>query len=97
MTKFNDYINTNAEKLDLYTTAITRAHGKNHPEAFDVRDIYVRIQDKTQAAGEVQPDLNTEFTTLREISDNYTIPDDVCETYAAVYTMLKEADSLYLS
>ena len=72
-------------------------HGKNHPEAFDVRDIYVRIQDKTQAAEEEQPDLNTEFTTLREISDNYTIPDDVCETYAAVYTMLKEADSLYLS
>ncbi|MBG9978971.1 iron-sulfur cluster repair di-iron protein, ric [Ruoffia tabacinasalis] len=97
MTKFNDYINTNAEKLDLYTTAITRAHGKNHPEAFDVRDIYVRIQDKTQAAEEEQPDLNTEFTTLREISDNYTIPDDVCGTYAAVYTMLKEADSLYLS
>lgn len=97
MNTFTQYIDTHAEKLDLYTTAITRAHGKNHPEAFDVRDIYVDLKEKTDAAKPNQPDLNSEFTELREITDNYTIPGDVCETFAAVYNMLKEANSIYLS
>ncbi|MBZ6527509.1 iron-sulfur cluster repair di-iron protein, ric [Aerococcaceae bacterium DSM 111021] len=97
MNTFTQYIDTHAEKLDLYTTAITRAHGKNHPEAFDVRDMYVDLKEKTDAAKPNQPDLNSEFTELREITDNYTIPGDVCETFAAVYNMLKEANSIYLS
>lgn len=50
MTTVNDYINTNHEKLDLYTTAITRAHGKNHPEAFDVRELYTQVEVKVKAA-----------------------------------------------
>lgn len=89
------YIATNQEKLDLYTTAITRAHGKNHPEAFEVRDLYTQLETKTKAAGETKPDLEAEFTQLRELSSNYTVPDDVCETYAAVYQMLSEADTIY--
>ena len=30
---FNEVVEDYFSKLDLYTTAITRAHGKNHPEA----------------------------------------------------------------
>ncbi len=32
---------------------------------------------------------------LRQITDNYTIPGDVCETYAGVYNMLSEVDKAY--
>ena len=46
MALINDYLNTNQEKLALYTTAITRAHGKNHPEAFAVRELYTKIEAK---------------------------------------------------
>lgn len=95
MTTINDYLNERSEKLDLFTTAITRAHGKNHPEAFDVRSIYEQISAKTADAGEQKPDLDSEFSTLREVTNGYTIPDDVCETYAGVYNMLSEADTLY--
>lgn len=95
MTTVNDYINTHSEKLNLFTTAITRAHGKNHPEAFDVRELYTQLEAKTKKAGSDKPDLDTEFTQLRAITDHYTIPGDVCETYAAVYNMLAEADEAY--
>lgn len=95
MTTINDYLNERAEKLDLFTTAITRAHGKNHPEAFDVRSIYEQISEKMTQAGDRRPDLDTEFSTLREITNHYTIPNDVCETYAGVYNMLSEADAIY--
>ena len=41
------------------------------------------------------PDLKEEFVKLREITDNYTVPGDVCESYEAVYNMLAELDKAY--
>ena len=41
--------------------------------------------------------LEREFTSLRDITDNYTVPADVCETYEAVYNMLAELDAAYFS
>lgn len=95
MITINDYINTHSEKLDLFTTAITRAHGKNHPEAFKVREVYTQMETKTKEAVSDRPDLDTEFNQLRELTNLYTIPGDVCDTYAAVYNMLSEADQAY--
>ncbi|MCJ0582976.1 hypothetical protein MMJ10_06565 [Enterococcus cecorum] len=40
------FFEANDEMLDLYTNAITKAHGKNHPEVFDVRKVYETIQHK---------------------------------------------------
>jgi regulator of cell morphogenesis and NO signaling len=42
-------------------------------------------------------DLKDEFTKLREISDNYTVPGDVCGSYEAVYQMLALLDQEYNS
>lgn len=82
-------------KLEMFTLAITRAHGKNHPEAFEVHDLFRQISEKTKQAGANKPDLNAEFGQLREDTGNYTIPEDVCGTYAAVYNMLSETDQAY--
>mgnify|MGYP001202526192 CR=1 FL=1 len=92
---FNEVVNNHFEKLELYTTAITRAHGKNHPEAFEVRELFEKISNKVKDAGANKPDLDAEFTQLRKITDNYTIPEDVCETYAGTYEMLSEIDEAY--
>lgn len=95
MTTFNEVTNDYFEKLDLFTVAITRAHGKNHPEAFEVRELFSTMNEKTKESGTVKPHLEAEFTKLRLIIDNYTILGDVCETYAAVYDMLSETDQAY--
>ncbi|RKQ28339.1 iron-sulfur cluster repair di-iron protein, ric [Oceanobacillus halophilus] len=92
---FNELVTNYFEKLDLYTTAITRAHGKNHPEAFEVRELFEKINEKVKATGANKPELDAEFTQLRKITDNYTIPGDVCETYAGTYEMLAEVDKAY--
>ena len=42
-----------------------------------------------------QSDLTSDFASLREITSNYTIPGDVCESYAAVYNMLSDLDKAY--
>ena len=95
MTTLNDYMNENRSQLELFTTAITRAHGKNHPEAFDVREIYTTIDEKVNASGSEKLELTEYFEQLRNVTNHYTIPDDVCETYAATYNMLAEADRVY--
>lgn len=94
-TPFNEVVENYFEKLDLYTTAITRAHGKNHPEAFEVRELFEVINEKVKEVGMDTPNLDEEFTQLRKITNNYTIPSDVCETYAGVYNMLSEVDESY--
>lgn len=95
MATIKEYMGNSQEKMELYTTAITRAHGKNHPEAFDVRELYTRVEAKVMAAGADHPDLDSEFEKLREVTGNYTVPGDVCGTFEAVYKFLEEADNLY--
>ena len=78
---FNEVVEGYFSKLDLYTSAITRAHGKNHPEVFEVRKLFEEMNTKVKEAGTTKPNLDAEFTQLRKISDNYTIPGDVCRTF----------------
>lgn len=94
---FHEVVEKNFSTLDLYTTAITRAHGENHPEAFEVRELFEVMNEKVKQAGTDKPNLDEEFTKLRSVTDNYTIPEDVCETYAGVYNMLAETDKAYHS
>ncbi|QQP70088.1 iron-sulfur cluster repair di-iron protein, ric [Carnobacterium sp. CS13] len=95
MALLNEVADKYFEKLDMFTVAITRAHGKNHPEAFEVRELFSEIKEKIQIAGSTKPNLDAELTQLREVTNNYTIPGDVCGTYAAVYNMLSETDQAY--
>lgn len=81
--------------LEQYVPIVSRVHGGNHPEFHEVRKLFDSIREKTKEAGSNKPELNEEFAKLREITDNYTVPGDVCESYEAVYNMLAEVDEAY--
>lgn len=85
------------DTLEMYTIAITRAHGKHHPEAFDVRKVFEQMTEKVNHFDDQQEafDLTDEFKQLREITSNYEIPDDVCKTYETVYKKLEDFDQTY--
>ena len=85
------FFEANDEMLDLYTNAITKAHGKNHPEVFDVRKVYETIQHKSR---DNNLDLSKELSELRALTKDYTIPDDACETFTKTYQLLKQFDEL---
>ncbi len=85
------------KKLELFVPVVARVHGEHHPEFHEVRKIYDVIVQKANEAGSDKPNLNDEFVKLREITDNYTVPGDVCESYEAVYNMLEEVDKAYQS
>lgn len=95
MTTFNQVKKRCLEKLGLYVPVVDRVHGDSHPEFHDVRRLFEKVNAKIKEAGTGKPELDEEFSQLREITDNYTVPNDVCETYEAVYNMLAELDEAY--
>jgi iron-sulfur cluster repair protein YtfE (RIC family) len=93
---FKEITKNNMKTLGQYVPIVARVHGDNHPEFHEVHKLFDIINSKIKEAGSEKPELNAEFTKLREITDNYTVPDDVCESYEAVYNMLAEVDKAYL-
>lgn len=92
---FNEVKENRFPTLEQYVPIVARVHGGNHPEFHEVRKLFDTINEKTKKAGSGKPELNEEFAKLREITDNYTVPGDVCESYEAVYNMLAEVDEAY--
>ncbi|MFY9612278.1 MAG: iron-sulfur cluster repair di-iron protein, ric [Tissierellaceae bacterium] len=83
----------NFERLEQFVPIVARVHGGSHPEFHEVKRIFEAILAKTKEAD--KPNLEGEFKELREVTDNYTVPGDVCESYEAVYKMLEEVDKAY--
>lgn len=92
---FNQVKKNNFKRLEQYVPIVDRVHGPSHPEFHDVRKVFETIVKKSKDAGVEKPELNEEFSQLRRITDNYTVPGDVCESYEAVYNMLEEVDKAY--
>ena len=92
---FNQVKDTHFKTLGQYVPIVARVHGGNHPEFHEVKKLYDEIVKKTTESGAEKPELKEEFSKLREITDNYTVPGDVCESYDAVYKMLAEVDKAY--
>ncbi len=95
MAAFNEAVKKLIPTLEKFVPIVERVHGKHHPEFYDVRKLFDIINEKAKKAGAETLDLTVEFNKLREITDNYTIPGDVCESYEAVYKMLSELDEAY--
>lgn len=95
MKEFNEAVKQNIGRLEQYVPVVARVHGGNHPEFYDVKKVFDKISVKVKNTGTNKPDLDNEFKELRQITDNYTVPGDVCESYEAVYNMLEEVDNAY--
>ena len=95
MKRFNDAKQKNLERLEQFVPVVARVHGGTHPEFHDVRKLFDEINEKIRETGSEKPELENEFKQIREITDNYTIPGDVCESYEAVYNMIAELDEAY--
>jgi regulator of cell morphogenesis and NO signaling len=81
--------------LQQYVPVVARVHGGNHPEFHEIRAVFDVLVEKIQQSETDNVQLDQEFSKLREISHNYLVPEDVCESYEAVYRMLEEIDEAY--
>ena len=92
---FNEVRERHFKTLEQYVPIVARVHGGSHPEFHKVHKLFDAINKKIKEAGSKKPELKEEFTKLREVTNNYTVPADVCESYEAVYKMLAELDKAY--
>jgi regulator of cell morphogenesis and NO signaling len=92
---FNQAIAENLPTLKQYVPVVAKVHGKTHPEFHEVKKVFDGLNKKVEDAGAIVPELTDEFSQLRQITSNYTVPNDVCESYEAVYKMLAELDKAY--
>lgn len=83
------------QTLRQYVPVVARVHGTTHPEFHEVHRQFDSINEKIKKVRTKKPDLGEEFIKLREITNNYNVPSDVCETYEAVYHLLAEIDNIY--
>lgn len=84
-----------ASTLTKYVPIVDRVHGPHHPEFHDVVTVFDTIKSKvTSSKGKVVI-LDNEFAQLKSITNDYEVPEDVCETYAAVYQMLEIINQSY--
>lgn len=92
---FDQAKENNLKTLEQYVPVVAKVHGASHPEFHEVHKLFDAINVKIKEAGSNKPELKEEFDNLRKITNNYTIPGDVCESYEAVYNMLEELDKAY--
>jgi len=96
MKKFDQVKERRLKTLEQYVPIVARVHGPSHPEFYDVHRVFNEMKAKMdKAAGIEKPELESVFEELRKITSDYTVPDDVCESYEAVYDMLAELDKAY--
>lgn len=95
MQEFKKLIERNIKKLELYVPVVERVHGGTHPEFYEVRKEFDKINDKIKNNLVDKSNLEEEFKSLRKVTSDYTVPSDTCESYEAVYVMLSELDEAY--
>lgn len=88
---FNQVQQEARETLDLFVPIVARVHGPTHAEFYEVEKLYQTLIDKL----EKHADLEKEFVALRQVTNDYRVPEDVCESYATVYQLLEELDQTF--
>ena len=72
---------------------VERVHGPHHAEIYDVAKVYEAMKNHLE---QNQP-LEGDFEKLRDLTNYYRVPEDVCESYEAIFRMLSELDRTYTS
>lgn len=86
-----EFFKESDEQLALYTKAITKAHGAEHPEVFKIHELYQEMENK---AAKNNWNFEAEFKQIRKLTDNYTIPGDACGAMTTAYKKLAKLDKL---
>lgn len=91
MTHYLDTLSQSQDTLTLYTSAITRAHGTNHPEVFKVQDLYHAILKQ----GDLSSQADQLWQDMWILTNHFAIPSDVCPTFEKTYQHLAHLYQLF--
>ena len=81
--------------LMQYVPIVAKVHGGSHPEFHEVHKLFEAIKEKAKERNIDEYYLSEEFAKMREVTKDYMVPEDVCESFEAVYKMLTALDEAY--
>ena len=93
--RFEEVKTKNIPILESICTHSSKSYSGGSVPSFSVLLLFDTMSKKIEGTDSQLPELKEEFEKLREITNNYTVPTDVCESYEAVYNMLAELDKAY--
>lgn len=77
--------------LEEFIPVVSRVHGSSHPEFCEVEKYFNNILDKLSNSKD-EVSLEEEFNNIKTVTNNYTVPNNVCESYETVYITLEKLD-----
>ncbi len=95
MKTFQEVVKENMSTLEQYVPVVARVHGNDHPEFHEVKKLFDEMNRKLKDRQLEKVDLTDDFSQLRQVTNNYTVPAGTCESYEAVYNMLSKLDKAY--
>ena len=75
------------KNLNKILPVVERVHSDHHPELHQVAALYAELKQNPRR--EV-------FDKLRDVTNNYALPEDACQAYTKVYNMLEELDKAFV-
>lgn len=66
-------------ELDKILPVVERVHGDNHPELHTVASLYTALKENADPE---------KLAQLKELTSDFTAPDDACPTYIKTYADL---------
>ena len=93
-TNLKNFVVENFAELDKYSKTIAKVHGKNHPELLEVREVFLKVQEKVQQEATKEA-LAPEIRQLRKLTNDYQVPADGCQAYQKTYQMLQALNGVY--
>jgi len=73
------------EELKFFAKKVAEVHGPEHSEFIEINTVVEEIQEDNLE--------NINFTKLRELSNNYAIPEGACNAQTTLLNLLKRLDN----
>lgn len=80
-------------KLKKFIPIVSKVHGIDHPEIKEVEKEFNKIIKKINSN---LNDINVELKNITRITNDFIVPEGVCESYKAVYIILKNITNTYV-
>lgn len=84
------------ETLERYLPIVARVHGEHHAEIVKLQRVLESMLPTLHGEEGASSSLSHDFERLRALTANYAVPDDVCESYELVFTLLEKVERAYL-
>ena len=78
------------QQLERLVPIVERVHGDNHKELHDVSLLFEELEGYYQS--DRFDETSEIFEKLKHVTNNYQLPEDACQGYQELYSLLQQLE-----